>query len=289
MPSYNLPKPTYCGGSNNDRVFFKVGPVGCSIKDSEVVTDNQRDACYANFFGQLNKNPSLAFKAIATKAYSKNIDSKSLLSEKSYENWINLCRKYRLISPKIKTYTKDTKRILEILDTALLNRHQIYLALCCFRFAESYTPIVLQVLELMKLNPKTTFWQVLYFCLSTGVYNINHSFIFQMHISKFAVKGISPYTSPSCANLKVSIALKEFVWGYGHKTYTANGSMHNSGNAIINLSHKYPSMNIDSVDEILDPKWSTLYWPTCPSKNPDKLFKTYTKIKEIALTPLETL
>jgi len=173
-------------------------------------------ACYAAIMASLTK--------IAVRCRAKVKDSLSV-DKDHYLTWMKLCKRHRLVPRKAIYYSEDGKNFLEI-PAGVYDKHIVYSALCCYRFSESFAPMVWQIVEHSEKLDGVTFWQLLHYGLSNHyTYGAGHSF------SMVYTGSTGMYGKNERCDLAQSIALKVFyrrtirdrktITGYTNQTISA--------------------------------------------------------------------
>jgi len=215
-----------------------------------------------------------------------------------YLDWMNLCKEHGLIHPRIKATVEKGKPTL-VVPAKGVERDMVYIALCCYRWADSNAVMVWQILQHMKKIKGITFWQVLHFSLATQcTIGYGHSFT---PISKYAT-GL--YSKCEAHDLAQSIAMGYFVratseqrkkWhklpNIYNKVYTneavkhlgyALGGHKSEKKVVGDYGYKYermvsvPLLYIEKMEDLLTPKFTPMYEIEKPTKT--KLHKLYKAI-----------
>ena len=182
--------PTEIKNSPNDFVAYYV------VKDGKTSGDKKEDVCFHQIMPSLE---SAELRLVPRHA------NEGAVSNDLYLEWMKLCWDNGLIPPAV-SYGIDNGLNELTVPKHEYDRHWVYAALCCYRFADAFARMVWLVVENMKqADGKFTFWQALHYAMATEYsYGVGHSF-------SYICKGASPYnaTSPNI-NLASSIAIREF-------------------------------------------------------------------------------
>lgn len=240
--------PNIIKKSDTDYVSYRSG------FDAATELESKRP-CYANLMGDLTKR---VIRCIPNTGATP-VDSKTFLK------WMALCQLNGLVPPTALYWSSDDKNYLEIQKGGDC-RHGTYAGLCCYRFSESFAPMVWQIVEHHKTMPNVSFWQLLHYGLITH-YTIGtgHSFC-----------ELSAVYCPKPNNLAVSVALfqlfsryhghrKKFSEGFKSNSVYGNSNYYNEGTTIFlvdRITNGLPKLNVGDkkpYKEVLDPKYSVLY------------------------------
>jgi len=121
--------------------------------------------CYSGSMVNLNKIEFVC---------SPNNKKKSILPDDIYLRWMQLCKDYGLCPTSSEAFIEKDKQHFRCRGK---NRHRVYAALCCYRWADNVAPIPYTVVRLLDMNPRLTFYQVLHYALAKYITNSNHNFI----------------------------------------------------------------------------------------------------------------
>lgn len=257
--------PAEIKNSPNDYVSYYV------VKNGKLTGKQRDDICYHQVMTTLE---SVELQLVPRHA-NEGAASKDL-----YLEWMKLCWDNGLIPPEVSYGVDNGLNVLTVPKHGY-DRHWVYAALCCYRFADAFARMVWLVVENMKqANDQFTFWQALHYAMAVEYsYGAGHSF---SHICKGAS---SPYntTSPNI-NLASSIAIREFfkkpvaerkkVTGYtnthinaladslgGFEAVPPPESVKDSAKPVGYRppAPRKPVLRVESLTELLTSKWTPLY------------------------------
>lgn len=103
-----------------------------------------------------------------------NYGSKSLLPKEIYLRWMQLCKDYGLAPTTSEAFVEKGKNYFRCKGH---NKHRVYAALCCYRWADNLAPLPYTVVTLLDMNSQLSFYQVLHYALSKYIQNSNHNFV----------------------------------------------------------------------------------------------------------------
>lgn len=98
------------------------------------------------------------------------------LSADIYQKWMDLCKEHYLVPKEAECFSKEDGNYFT-LNGKGLNRHQIYAALCCFRWADSTPRMAYITVKALEENPRLHFFQLIHYVSAKYVVNVNHSFL----------------------------------------------------------------------------------------------------------------
>lgn len=225
-----------------------------------------------------------------------------------YLKWMALCQKHGIVPPGVEAYVDKGLNFL-IIPSGVYDRHLVYAALCCFRWADSRGRMPWQIMQHVKRLP-VTFWQAFHYGMGTHLCGSGHSFHMISKPSLYAIHQQGNDLSHSVA-IPVFFAQDDEAVKRRQKlkdNYT-NTSITEiatklGGTKVVKLPktpraqapttdingpypHSYPSarprtkyvphLELQDLSELLTKKWTLLYEIHEPTKS--KLRKVYQQIK----------
>jgi len=134
-------------------------------------------ACYSTFLdgGYGRYTDATGIRCYPCAKTNWHPGKKSVLSNVMFTRWMKLCRAHNLIP-------RDTVEITVKKQTCnfpieSLKKHQIYTALCCYRWSQNQPVIPWTILTILKANPKIHFFQALQYALATHCFQTGHTFL----------------------------------------------------------------------------------------------------------------
>jgi len=124
--------------------------------------------------------------------------SNPAIDEDLYFRWMNICRLYKIL-PEGCLFYKENKELKMKIPAKTYTRHEIYSALCCYRWISCNQRMIWHILQLQDTLKDVTFWQILHYCFSKYIDNVNHSFV-----------NIGKCSYLDNKNLALTIACKEY-------------------------------------------------------------------------------
>lgn len=200
------------------------------------------------------------------------------LSPKIYLKWIALCKENQLIPETARASSKRKGKVkyLEIVKPTAYDKHIIYAALCCYRWADTTPQMAWQIMEHMDAWG-ITFWQALHYGVKRWIRNSNHTFFPSGELSYiFNTKTTSYSTSPN-ANLSVTVGMRRLFNHSSRTRKTSSVSAYNktTHNALLDEMAGLPTLSV-KINDLLDPKWVSLIEAKLPN---DAVVKLYKEIK----------
>jgi len=220
-------------------------------------------------------------------AFGKNDHLKAILTADEFFQWIEHCRKANIIAKGMTAYTDAQGIHRLIVPRGLYDRHQIYAAMCCFRWADCAPKMVFELLENLK-KEDVPFWTALHYGLQGYWYNYNHSFV------RIASRSASMYMSDAPSqDLAHSLAAKFWYSLSAEERVSRNPNSISSicevDKVAIELGGELterfqvdrrdkqrPNLFIEEMKTLLTPKWKPLYDLERPTK--DELARLYKEI-----------
>lgn len=141
----------------------------CNRKD-DAVSYEMDDQGYTKIICYSSAMPHLETVKLLCKPYDK-----SLLPKDYYMKFFDLCKQNKLIHNDI-VYYHDNNNNYMLIPSEWKNRksHLVYIALCCYRFADAYPPMIYELLKILENNPKLHFFQVFHYVSSKYVIYPSH-------------------------------------------------------------------------------------------------------------------
>ena len=258
----------------------------CSVSSDGSKAEHKDSPCYSSIMSSLTK-VSVICRA---RPLGVPVDTDCFIA------WMELCKKHRLVPRKAHFYSERKKNYLEI-PSGAYDKHLVYAALCCYRFSESFAPMVWQIVAHSQKLKDVTFWQLLHYGFAKHYsYGIGHSFSMI-----YTGANCSIYGKQHSKNLAESIALKEF---FGKTIRTRKDITGQTNQAVSSLAdtlggyevtsaskerckkngekfmkqHGYvpyhiatppatePVLKIKKLEDLLTPKWTPMFLLKRPTK-----------------------
>lgn len=190
-------------------------------------------------------------------------NKQSALSNETYLKWMDICQENGLFPDDAKFYINDEKQVLDLVH--FNNKHKFYIALCCYRFADSYPAIAWTTVELY--NKNINFFQALHYALAKHYVPKwgCHSFCAIASTDNYyAYFGNNFWLMPKTCLLG-SISLYRFV----NTPVVADSASYTTGyvnSPVLKLGFKpneFNSLSVSHLDHLLWKEWEEFY------KNPD--------------------
>jgi len=132
----------------------------------------------------------------------------SVLPPEMYKQWMELCIKHHWLPPNT-TFQIEERNHTCLIPCAGMTRHEMYAALCCYRWSQNQPRIPWMILKLMEQFPKIHFYQAVQYTHSLYVEDPVHSFLAFHNASRNKlVPGIQYQVSNM--NLLLSVVAKWF-------------------------------------------------------------------------------
>lgn len=178
------------------------------------------------------------------------------LENEAYLEWMSLCHENHLLPYSAEWFIEKKKPYARI-PGGNVSKHQVYTALCCYRFAESYPPLVYSTVKLLEKNPELDFFQVLHFGLSKYSPGAGHSFTNVCNAS-YALYGNGSARNDLINTIGMKWWYKPNEMGDSLCTKSADGNATNAAlqSYCSTLKIKVPVKNINDV---VLPKYTPLY------------------------------
>lgn len=155
----NIKVPNYLNKTApNDAVSFECDGV-----------NNTKAPCYANILGKISHCKLLCYPAY-----------QSLLKEKDYNLFFDLCVKNKLINQNIKYYSEGGRNYLSIDKDKWINKNRpsIYIALCLYRLCDYLPQMIYKILRTVESMPNISFFQIYHYYASQYISSSGHSFVY---------------------------------------------------------------------------------------------------------------
>jgi len=199
-----------------------------------------------------------------------------------YLAWMRMCQDNGLMPGDIEFYVEEGNNYLKI-PGDVYDKHWMYAAMCCFRFADAFARMVWLVVENMnKGADEFTFWQALHYGLAAEyTYGAGHSFSYICK-SNYSAAAYNNYVAKDDLACSVAIPLffarsikaRKKVSGYTNTAIselaTKIGGTRGQEVKIKGYSRpvtrQFPLLHIDRMDDLLTSRWTPMYRLEKPTK-----------------------
>lgn len=241
-------------------------------------------ACYASHMGQLSVIEMWCHRDKKS-AYGSVSDGE--LPGELFVKWMHVLKEHRLAPVDCEaSFDKDGNHLY---IPRGYSKHQVYSALCGYRWAESIAPMPYTVLKLIETRPQISFWQILHYALANYVVAYGHSWT---HLIQTPAGSYCSQNNGQSMNLASSLAFP-FFWNRMRRNrtekQTKQAALYNAGytcDAVGKIAtelappekmmagkrnvNMHPFLIDGNSDSILDPKWTILYaYAESASQAPD--------------------
>lgn len=187
--------------------------------------------------------------------------STSFFPKEEFLNLIYICKKNGVIPKSAKAGIEDGKNYL-FLNGEESDKHQMFAALCIWRWIDSRPRMMFELLWLLKQHPNLTFWETFHYALGSKSI-ATHTFV------NFSLL----YYNCSSLKLSTSIALKRFFQKSSEERKKIKES---TIGAILKEIRSFTDMKFENLEELIEGKWSPLYKDNLTEK---EIEKKYLEIK----------